>query len=195
MIASVQRGQLWTDDMTNVVPSSLVSIGLMTNNIVVSLTAFVVGALYGLGTVYIIGLNGLMLGAIFAFTVQYGLALRLAEFIVPHGVVELSVICLSGAAGVGLGEALIRPGRCRRGEAFQAAVRQGGALVMLGVILLVGAGLIEGYISSADAFGWPSRLTIGFGYFAVLVLLITGALWRLPRILRASQRRPAQRNA
>jgi uncharacterized membrane protein SpoIIM required for sporulation len=179
MIAKVQRGELWTEDMTNVLPSSLISIGILTNNIVVSLTAFLVGVFYGLGTVYIIGLNGLMLGGVFAFTAQHGLAGDLAAFVVPHGVVELSIICLSGAAGIGLGEAIIRPGRLRRVEAFQAAVREGGLVIFVGVVFLIGAGFIEGYISPDDGVGWPQRLLVGLGYFAVLVLVLIGLPWRL----------------
>ena len=74
MIEMVQKGELWTDDLLNVVPSSVLSVHIMANNIAVSLFAFALGALYGLGTIYIIGLNGLMLGGIFAFTARYDMA-------------------------------------------------------------------------------------------------------------------------
>ena len=74
MINRVQRGELWTDGLINIVPSALLSLGIMTNNIVVSLFAFTLGALYGLGTLYIVGMNGLMLGGVFAMTAQHGLA-------------------------------------------------------------------------------------------------------------------------
>lgn len=197
MIAEVQRGRLWTDDLLNVMPSSLLSLGIMTNNIVVSLTAFVLGALYGLGTVYIIGLNGLMLGGVFAFTAQHGLAHRLAEFVVAHGIVELSVICLAGAAGVGLGEAIMRPGARTRSEAFRIAVREGGDILFVGVLFLVGAGLIEGYVSPAADYGWWSRITIGLAYFVVLLLVLSGWIWR-PFAQRAGDdqtlRRPRSRS-
>ena len=100
MIETVQKGGLWTDDLLNVVPSSMLSLGIMTNNIVVTMTAFVLGTLYGLGTLYMMSLNGAMLGGVFAFTARYHLAGRLFEFIIAHGVVELSVIILAGAAGM-----------------------------------------------------------------------------------------------
>ena len=104
MIEGVERGHLWTEGMLNVVPSSVVSVGILTNNIVVSLAAFAVGIFFGLGTFYIIAMNGLMLGSMFAFTHEHGMAGELLKFVTAHGVVELSVICLSGAAGVMLGE-------------------------------------------------------------------------------------------
>ncbi len=179
MIAEVEAGKLWTDDLLNVVPSSLLSLGIMTNNIVVTLTAFGLGAFYGLGTLYILGLNGLMLGGVFAFTAHHGLAGRLFEFIVAHGLVELSVIVLAGAAGIRLGEALIRPGNRSRGEAFGEAARRGGGIVLAGALLLVGAGLIEGYISPDHRFDLPLRVSIGVAYWILFLLLITGRLWRI----------------
>ena len=62
--------------MLNVVPSSVLSLQILTNNIVVSLFAYCAGFLFGLGTFYILGLNGLMLGAVFAFTGQHGTGRR-----------------------------------------------------------------------------------------------------------------------
>ena len=109
LIATVERGQLWTEGILNIVPSSVLSLQILTNNIVVSLFAYCAGFVFGLGTLYILGLNGLMLGAVFAFTGQHGLEPALFRFIVAHGCVEISVMCLSGAAGAAVGEALIRP--------------------------------------------------------------------------------------
>src|SRR4030095_10481403 len=65
LIATVERGELWTEGLLNVVPSSVLSLQVLTNNIVVSLFAFCAGFLFGLGTFYMVGLNGMMLGAIF----------------------------------------------------------------------------------------------------------------------------------
>ena len=114
LIATVERGQLWTEGILNIVPSSVLSLQILTNNIVVSLFAYCAGFVFGLGTLYILGLNGLMLGAVFAFTGQHGLEAALFRFIVAHGCVEISVMCLSGAAGAAVGEALIRPSQGSR---------------------------------------------------------------------------------
>ena len=108
MIEHVESGTLWTDGLINVMPSSLLSAQILSNNIVVSLFAVCSGVLFGLGTFYLIGLNGFMLGAIFAFVHQHGLAQRLFTFIIAHGMVELSVICIAGAMGAAIGDALIR---------------------------------------------------------------------------------------
>lgn len=187
MINMVQSGKLWTDDLLNVVPSSVLSFQIMTNNIAVSLFAFVLGALYGIGTLYIISLNGFMLGSIFAFTAHHGLAERLFKFVFAHGVVELSIICLAGAAGIHLGEALIRPGNRTRGEAFHLAVSQAGKLMFVVVPFLVGAGLIEGYVSPNDLFTLQARMLIGVAYGVLMWAVLTGWIWRWGRRRRDSR--------
>jgi len=67
-----------------------------------------------------------LLGAVFAFTGLHGLDDELFTFVVAHGCVEISVMCLSGAAGAAVGEALIRPGAATRTESFQRAALQSG---------------------------------------------------------------------
>ena len=79
LIASVERGKLWTDGLLNIVPSSILSVQILANNVVVSLFAYCAGLFFGLGTLYILGLNGLMLGAVFAFVGAHGLAGELAD--------------------------------------------------------------------------------------------------------------------
>lgn len=178
MVDHVQSGKLWTDDLLNVTPSSVLSVSIMTNNIVVSLFAFVLGSFYGIGTIYIIGMNGLMLGGVFAFTAHYDLDGRLFNFIVAHGVVELTVICLAGAAGIKLGEAIIRPGDQSRVAAFQHAVAQAGKLLVVVSLFLVGAGIIEGYVSPNPSYPLASRIVIGVSYGLLLWTVLTGSIWQ-----------------
>ena len=136
--------------------------------------AFCSGIVFGLGTFYIVGLNGLSLGAIFAFTSQHGLAGRLFDFVVAHGCVELSCICLAGAAGSMLGEALVRPGTLTRGEAFRRAASEGIRVMFVVTLLLVVCGFIEGYISPEPEVPRWARVTLGVGYWLFMVSLLRG---------------------
>jgi uncharacterized membrane protein SpoIIM required for sporulation len=183
MIASVEHGKLWTDGLLNVVPSSVLSVQILANNIVVSLFAYCLGFLFGLGTLYILGLNGLMLGAVFAFVGQHGLASELFRFIVAHGCVELSVMCLSGAAGAAVGDALIRPGSAGRLESFRAAAMRSGVVLLACAMLLVGAGIIEGFVSPNVRIALAPRVALGVGYWLVMLLFLGGWLFRGPRAL------------
>jgi uncharacterized membrane protein SpoIIM required for sporulation len=177
LIATVERGQLWTEGLLNVVPSSVLSLQILTNNIVVSLFAYCAGFLFGLGTLYILGLNGLMLGAVFAFTSLHGLGDDLFAFVVAHGCVEISVMCLSGAAGAAVGESLIRPGPGGRAESFQLAALRSGKLILACVVLLIGSGLIEGYVSPDPHFPLWTRIVIGVGYWILMIALLQGWLF------------------
>jgi len=174
LIATVERGELWTEGLLNVVPSSVLSLQILTNNIVVSLFAYCAGFLFGLGTFYIVGLNGLMLGAVFAFTAQHGLDDDLFRFIVAHGCVELSVMVLSGAAGAAVGEALIRPTTPRRSQAFQQAALRTSKVLIACVVLLVGCGFIEGYISPDPSYPLWTRVVVGVGYWLFMVAMLRG---------------------
>jgi len=179
LIASVEHGRLWTQGLLNIVPSSVLSVQILANNIVVSLFAYCAGFFFGLGTLYILGLNGLMLGAVFAFVGQHGLGGELLAFIVPHGCVELSVMCLSGAAGAAVGEALVRPGQASRSESFRVAALRSGKLLVACALLLVGAGFIEGFVSPDPRFPLWSRVAIGVVYWIIMLALLSGRL--IPR--------------
>ncbi len=184
LIASVEHGKLWTDGLLNVVPSSVLSVQILANNIVVSLLAYCAGFLFGLGTLYILGLNGLMLGAVFAFVNEHSLGRDLFSFIVAHGCVELSVMCLSGAAGAAVGEALVRPGEFGRTASFRSAALRSGQVLIACAVLLVGAGLIEGYVSPNARFALPERIAIGVSYWLFMLALLSGRLWGRPRARR-----------
>jgi uncharacterized membrane protein SpoIIM required for sporulation len=180
MINGVEGGRLWTQGLLNVVPSSVLSVGILANNIAVSVFAFCVGVFFGLGTFYIIATNGLMLGGIFAFTHQHGMAGELLKFVVAHGVVELSVICLAGAAGMMLGESLIRPTHATRRESFRVAASKTSKLLLLCALLLVVCGFIEGYLSPDPDFPMLNRVVVGFGWGVVMLAALTGRLFGRP---------------
>jgi uncharacterized membrane protein SpoIIM required for sporulation/uncharacterized RDD family membrane protein YckC len=174
LIATVERGELWTDGLLNVTPSAVLSVSILTNNVIVSFFAFCSGVVFGLGTFYLIGLNGISLGAIFAFTGQHGLAGRLFDFVVAHGCVELSCICIAGAAGAYLGEALIRPGELTRSESFRLAASAGLRVLLVVTLLLFVCGFIEGYISPDPEVPRWARVTIGVGYWLFMISLLRG---------------------
>ena len=174
MIEHVETGSLWTDGIINITPSAVLSVHILSNNIVVSLFAVCAGLLFGLGTFYLIGLNGLMLGALFAFVNQHGLALKLFSFIIAHGLVELSVICIAGAIGMAVGDSLVRPTHATRRESFQHCVMRVAPLLAVCAILLIGSGFIEGFVSPDPTFPLLSRVTIGVSYWVLMFLALGG---------------------
>jgi uncharacterized membrane protein SpoIIM required for sporulation len=177
MIDGVERGHLWTDQLFSLGPPALLSARIFSNNVVVTLGAFCSGILLGLGAFYMISLNGLMLGGLLAFTHQHGLAHGLVRFILAHGPVELSVMCLAAAAGTALGESLIRPRLATRAESLRRRGAELGPLLIACALLLFGSGLIEGFISPSHRISIPVRLAVGLGYWTLMLLLLSGKLF------------------
>ena len=177
MIDAVEHGRLWTEGMLNIAPASIISVRILSNNIVVSLFAFCAGIFFGLGAFYIIAVNGLMLGAMFAFTHQFGIDGELLKFVAAHGPVELSVMCISAAAGSALGESLIRPQAATRRESFQQAAGRVSRVLLACALLLIGCGLIEGFISPDPRVPLAARAVIGLGYWLLMLLFLSGRLW------------------
>jgi uncharacterized membrane protein SpoIIM required for sporulation len=180
MIDGVQQGHLWTYRMLDIAPPELLSAQIFSNNAVVTLAAFCSGILFGLGAFYMIAFNGFMLGGLFAFVARYGLALALLKFILAHGPVELSVMCLAAAGGTALGEAVIRPRELTRAESVRRRAAQLGPLLLVCPVLLLGSGLIEGFLSPRPDISIPVRLIVGLGYWTLMLLLLSGRLFPRP---------------
>jgi uncharacterized membrane protein SpoIIM required for sporulation len=68
---------------------------------------------------------------------------------VGHGVIELSCIFIAGGAGLLIGSALVMPGDLSRADALKSRGKDAVRLMMGVAVLLVVAGLIEGFISPA----------------------------------------------
>jgi uncharacterized membrane protein SpoIIM required for sporulation len=118
---------------------------LFTHNSQISILAFALGFAFGIPTFFLIAQNGVMLGAFYAVFVPKGLGYGLTGWLMIHGTTELSAIILAGAAGLHIGRAVAFPGVRTRAAAAGEAGRR-GALVMIGVvIMLLVAGLLEGF--------------------------------------------------
>jgi uncharacterized membrane protein SpoIIM required for sporulation len=174
----VRDGKVWTDEIFGLVPGSVLSFNIMLNNILVSLFAFGVGVIYGLGTLYILLVNGTMLGVLLAFTYQNGVGDRLLSFIPAHGCVELFVICLAAGCGLRVGHALIHPGLLTRTQAFRNAIARTTPALLFGCAGLVICGLIEGYVSPNPAVGMALRWGIGLVWLAIFLFFLIGVPWR-----------------
>jgi uncharacterized membrane protein SpoIIM required for sporulation len=140
---------------------------IFTNNIRVTFYAFALGAIFGLGTLYVIAFNGASVGAIIALTYRAGFGNDLLSFVVGHGVIELSCIFIAGGAGLLIGTALLMPGDLSRGDALKSRGMEAVRLIVGCVPLLVVAGIIEGFISPQPI---SPLIKIGIGAMTGLAL-------------------------
>ena len=161
-----------------------ISTQIFTNNIRVTFMAFAGGILLGLGSAAVLLYNGAFLGIIAGLATKSGNARFLAEFVIAHGVLELSCIVVGGAAGLRLGLALISPGYRPRSEVLIEEGRHTVEIILGTMPWLVVAGLVEGFITPA-ALGFGVVLPVGFGLGAIYWGLV---IWRgrLTRVLAPS---------
>lgn len=162
IVQKVEEGKVWFDSILAVRP--LASSMILTNNISVSFLAFAFGMTFGLGTLYLMVFNGLMLGAIAGLCHTHNLGIPFWSFVLPHGVIELTAVFMAGGAGFLLATALLAPGDLPRKQALTARARQAGRLVPGCVPLLVVAGIVEGFFS-------PALVPAGTKFAAASVLL------------------------
>jgi uncharacterized membrane protein SpoIIM required for sporulation len=111
--------------------------------------------------------NGVLLGGVAGLFNARGLNLYLWSFVLPHGVLELTAICIAGGAGLWLGSALVLPGRRTRRSALVRRGREAVSLLGGTVVLLVLAGLVEGFVSPSTL---PAAAKLAFGALSGLVL-------------------------
>ena len=151
------------------------------NNIGIGFRTFAGGLLFGVGSLFFLGFNGLYFGAIGSHLTSAGMTSTFWTFVIAHGSFELTAITIFGAAGLMLGYAGIAPGRMRRWQAIRDAAIESMPLVYGGFAMLVMAAFVEAFWSSTT---WPPpgvKYTVG-GLLWLLVgayLLFVGRPGRL----------------
>ena len=175
ILNSIARHEMWTHSVVSVAPQA--ASGIMTNNLSVSFTAFAGGLLFGAGTIYLLFVNGLMLGAVGVACQKAGMAIPLWSFVAPHGSLELPAIVIAGAAGLRLGYGMLFPGIYRWKDSVAKAGAESVQIVSGVIPMLIVAGTLEGFFSPSAA---PVALKFLVG--GVLFVLLNAWLFRpLPK--------------
>src|SRR5437016_1961271 len=156
----------WWEDLNEA--NQIGSSQIFTNNIRVTFYAFALGAILGVGTLYVLAFNGAMFGAIIALTYRAGFGNDLLlGFVISHGVIELTCIFIAGGAGLLIGTALLMPGNLSRAYALKSRGMEAVRLIIGCIPLLVVAGIIEGFISPQPI---PAVIKIGIGVLTGVTL-------------------------
>lgn len=142
------------------------------HNIGIAFQTFAAGLLFGLGSVFFLIFNGLIIGAVSGHLTEIGYGQTFWSFVIGHGAFELTAIALAGAAGLQLGWALISPGRLTRGESLRLAAHKSVQLLCGVMVFLLIAAFIEAYWSSTTVIAAWVKYLVG----AVLWLLVAAYL-------------------
>jgi uncharacterized membrane protein SpoIIM required for sporulation len=139
---------------------------LFTHNIQVAFLAFALGITVGIGTALMLFVNGLFLGALAYVYTAKGMAGWFWAWILPHGIPEITAICIAGAAGLVIARGMVAPKGLPRGMSIRNEAVTAVKLLFGTLALFVLAGFIEGSVSQIH----PPKLSVMFKIsFAVAV--------------------------
>jgi uncharacterized membrane protein SpoIIM required for sporulation len=150
----------------------LVASFIIVNNVRVAIGCLAGGVFAGVGSLVVLGFNGLMLGSFAGHFANEGLLWYLLEFVIGHGVLELTAIWVAAAAGLLLGLAILVPGELSRADALVVRGRVAVRMIGMAVVLLAIAGLIEGFLSVSGGGAGPraAAAVASLGFLALYLL-------------------------
>lgn len=143
--ASTETLRATLDGADNADGLSVFAAFLFTHNAQIALLAFALGFALCLPTALLVLYNGATLGAFFTLFASRGLGVELGGWLLIHGVTELFAVILAGAAGLRIGWSVAFPGQKRRLDAVMDAGRTAGVAMGGVVVMLLLAGLLEGF--------------------------------------------------
>ncbi|WP_341228561.1 stage II sporulation protein M [uncultured Arcticibacterium sp.] len=138
---------------------------ILSNNLFVGLLLYTSGFFFGIGSVYHMFGNGVMIGSFFSIFFENNLGTDAFFVILLHGIFELMGLILEGMAGLILGLSIIFPGVLSRKKAFIKGLKE-SALIFLGTVpFTIIAAAIESYVTRFGEGGF-----ISLGLFPMLLL-------------------------
>ncbi|SNQ45842.1 Uncharacterized membrane protein [Frankia canadensis] len=144
-------------------PASSFASQVWTNNAWVSATAVAAGVLLGLPTLLVLLVNAVNTGIVGGYMASCGQSDQFFSLILPHGMLELTVVFVAGAVGLRLGWSIIAPGARRRAEALAAEGRAAVSITLGAALALAVSGVIEAFVTPS---GLPTAVRIGIGALA-----------------------------
>jgi uncharacterized membrane protein SpoIIM required for sporulation len=140
------------------------------NNISIGFRTFAVGILLGVGTLFILIFNGVVIGGVAGHLTRLGYIETFWPFVSGHGALELTAIVICGGAGLLMGRAVVAPGPQGRLATLKANAQEALQLVMGAALMLVAAAFIEAFWSS-------SLFTAGVKYSVAALLWLVVILY------------------
>jgi uncharacterized membrane protein SpoIIM required for sporulation len=145
------------------------------NNIGIGFRTFASGILFGIGSLFFLLFNGLVIGGVAGHLSRLGYHDTFWPFVSGHGSFELTAIVICGAAGLMLGHALLAPGQQTRLQALKSRALDALPLVIGAALMLLFAAFIEAFWSSSSVTA-ATKYSVAAILWAVVIfyLLLVG---------------------
>ncbi|MCW3162027.1 stage II sporulation protein M [Chryseobacterium oryctis] len=145
------------------------AIGIIFNNIGVGAKLYTYGIFGGVGTLYALLSNSVMLGSFQYFFYDYGALKESARGIWLHGVFEIFAMVVEAMCGLILGASILFPKTFSRFESFKNGFRDSFKIFLSTIPFTICAGIIEGYVTRyALKMPLALNLIIIFGCLAII---------------------------
>lgn len=145
------------------------TIGIIFNNIKVGAKLYLYGIAGGVGTLYALLSNSVMLGSFQYFFYDYGALKDSARGIWLHGVFEIFAMVVEAMCGLVLGTSILFPKTFSRFNSFKNGFKDSFKIFLSTVPFTVCAGIIEGYVTRhALQMHWSLNLVIIFGSLLII---------------------------
>lgn len=156
---------------------------IISNNVQVTIAAFGFGITAGLGTLFLLLMNGVSLGGVFGLYQSKGILALLVAFVAPHGVLELSAVCIAGGAGLLIAAAIVLPGPRTRRAALADNSRRAMRLIAASTLFLIVAGSLEGMVSPIPYWPLALKLVVSALTAVAMVVYLRGGIGPAPERL------------
>ena len=152
---------------------------IIANNVQVTFAVFAFGITAGIGSLLMLVLNGVSLGGVMGLYQSKGILKLIVAFVAPHGVLELSAICIAAGGGLLIAAAMLVPGDRTRRRALIDNGRRAMRLIAASTLFLIVAGSLEGMVSPIATWPLAGKLAVSAATLLLMVGYLTGgASWR-----------------
>ena len=121
--------------------------------------------------IIVLWVNVANLGAVAGFMIDAGRADVFYGLILPHGLLELTIVFVAAGAGLRLGWSWIAPGPRTRTEALATEGRAVGAIALGLAVWLLISGLVEGFVTPSTLPAW-ARIAIGAAIWSAFMMYV-----------------------
>ena len=149
------------------------------NNTFVALLMVISGLLAGIGTLYFMWQNGLMLGCFQYMFFAKGLGLKSVMVIWIHGTIEILTLVIAATAGFIIALGILFPGTYSRMESFKRGVKDAMKIMVVLVPLFIVASFFESYVTHLMSNTFDKNNNAGLPVWASIIILTVSLLFIL----------------
>lgn len=142
------------------------------NNISVGFRTFASGIIFGIGSLFLLVYNGLIIGGVAGYLTELGFTETFWTFVSGHGSFELTAIVICGMAGLLLAKPIFSPGNLSRVDALQLAAKESIQLVMGAALMLIVAAFIEAFWSPSSFVSTQIKYLVAAGLWAIVIIYL-----------------------